>query len=187
MTRLVTKLCVLCCLTLFSLSNSVADQRSVSLDPLFDSLLADTTTPAEAHQITGQIWQQWLKAKTPEAQQLMDLGVRKIGEFALDDAVEIFSTLIELAPDFAEAWNKRATVYFMMGRYEESSSDVVETLRLEPRHFGALSVQGLIHLREDRQQAALDWFNRAIAVNPFMQNIRLSIEQLETELKARLI
>jgi len=110
-----------------------------------------------------------------------------MSEFALDEAVEIFSELIKISPDFAEAWNKRATVYYMMGKFELSTADVVETLRLEPRHFGALSGQGLIHLQSKREQAAIDWFKRALRVNPFMDNIRISVDQLEQELKGKII
>ncbi|MBX2867759.1 MAG: hypothetical protein KTR18_03755 [Acidiferrobacterales bacterium] len=164
-----------------------SDQKEPGLDSLFRSLLDAETTPIEAHEITSKIWQLWLRADDAESQELMDSGIRKMSEFALDEAVDIFSELIRINPDFAEAWNKRATVYYMMGKFDLSTADVVETLRLEPRHFGALSGQGLIHLQSEREQAAVDWFKRALRVNPFMQNIQNSVDQLEKELKARVI
>ncbi len=181
------KLSLLLALLLLFSAPTISDQKEPALDPLFSALLEADTSPIEAQEITAQIWQIWLRAEDQKSQQLMDQGVQKMSEFALEDAVEIFSELIEIAPDFAEAWNKRATVYYLLGEFGLSSADVEETLRLEPRHFGALSGQGLIHLRNQREQAAAEWFRRALAVNPFMDNIRDGLEHLEQELKGKII
>ena len=164
-----------------------ADQNAPALDGLFDTLVSGDTTAAKAREVTSEIWQLWLQTDNKEAQQLMNLGIRRMNEYALAEAVNVFTELIELAPEFAEAWNKRATVYYMMGEFDRSTEDVAETLRLEPRHFGALSGQGLIHLHSDRQQAAVEWFKKALKVNPFMDNVRRSVEQLESELKGKII
>ena len=75
----------------------------------------------------------------------------------------------------------------MMGEYELSSSDVRETLRLEPRHFGAISGQGLIYMQVDRKAEALYWFRRALLINPFMEGVQQNVEMLEESLNGKLI
>lgn len=164
-----------------------ADQTSEQLDVLFDTLRSGDTTSAQAQSITGEIWQHWLQTDNQKAGKLMSEGIRLMNEFALGQAVTTFTSLIELQPDYAEAWNKRATVYYMMGKFDESTADVTKTLKLEPRHFGALSGQGLIYLQQDRKKSAISWFRRALDVNPFMDNIRRSVEALETELNGKVI
>ncbi len=164
-----------------------ADQNDSELDALFDTLHNADTTPSQARVITSEIWQQWLRTDNDEAQKLMRIGIEMMNEYALEEAVKVFSAIIEIEPDFAEAWNKRATVYYMMGKFDLSTADVAETVRLEPRHFGALSGQGLIYLKTNRREAAVEWFKRALRMNPFMENIRTSVEQLEQELKANII
>ena len=180
-------LCNLAFFWVLAFSTSHADQSSPRLDALFDTLQHSDTTPNQARIVTSEIWKQWIRADNKNAQQLMDKGIQRMNQLALKEAVAVFSELINLKPDFAEAWNKRATVYYMMGEFDKSTADVVETLILEPRNFGALSGQGLIYLQVNRRQAALEWFKKAIAVNPFMDNIRKGIEQLEEEFKGEII
>jgi len=164
-----------------------SDQNSPQLDALFDTLQNNATTPGQAQVVTSEIWQQWLKTDNEEAGRLMSLGISEMNQLSLRKAAEIFTSLIELKPGFAEAWNKRATVYYMMGELDLSTADVAETLKLEPRHFGALSGQGLIYLQLGQRQAAVRWFKRALEVNPFMDNIRMSVEQLEEEIRGKII
>lgn len=164
-----------------------ADQNSDKLDSLFEILQRADTTPRQASVATSEIWQQWLSTDNARAQVLMVRGIRQMNAFELDSAVETFTTLIKLAPDFAEAWNKRATAYYMMGRFDDSSADVEQTLRLEPRHFGALSGQGTIHFRNGRKGSALIWYRRALDVNPFMDSVRETVEILEEELQGTII
>lgn len=166
---------------------ALADQTASRLDQLFVSLKNSATSPSQADAISGEIWRTWLQHDNAEAEALMKVGIARMNQLALADAVAVFSTLIEMQPDFAEAWNKRATVYYMMGEFARSTDDVAETLRLEPRHFGALSGQGLIYLQLDRQQTAIEWFKRALAVNPFMDNIRQNIERIKAQIKAKVI
>ena len=184
MTKLLLSLLVM---FLLALPVGHADQNDKELDALFDTLVNTDTTPSQARVVTSEIWRQWLRTDNQEAQKLMDLGIDMMNQYALDEAVKVFSAIIAMEPGYAEAWNKRATVYYMMGEYDLSTADVAETIRLEPRHFGALSGQGLIYLRTNRREAAVEWFKRALSVNPFMDNIRSSVEQLERELKANVI
>ena len=164
-----------------------SDQNAPALDGLFNRLWSPATTPAEARTVTGRIWNLWLASEDPKAQQLMARGIRQMNQFALDEAARIFTDLIDIAPDFAEAWNKRATVFYMMGQYEQSTADVGETLRLEPRHFGALSGQGLIYMETGRPAEALHWFRRALDVNPFMEGVRQNVKMLEETLEGKVI
>ena len=82
-------------------------------------------------------------------------------------AVRFFNNLIEKDPNFAEAWNKRATVYFMMGDFDKSMQDIIKTLELEPRHFGALDGMGLIFIHQGQYQQAIDVYDKMLEIFPF--------------------
>ena len=99
--------------------------------------------------------------------------------------VVMLTRLTRLAPDFAEAWNKRATVLYLRGRLEESVIDVKRTLKLEPRHFGALSGLGLIYLAVGQPEIALKALDAALAIHPQMPGPREKAEQLRDDLKGR--
>jgi tetratricopeptide (TPR) repeat protein len=101
----------------------------------------------------------------------------------LDGAFEAFSRVVAMAPKFAEGWNKRATVLFLMGRTAESISDIDHVLVLEPRHFGALSGLGLCNARLQKDKAALEAFQRAAAVDPQSEGIRRNIEETRRRLE----
>lgn len=100
-----------------------------------------------------------------------------------DQAIGVFSSLIEKAPDFSEAWNKRATVYFLIGDLSLSVDDVARTLELEPRHFGALSGLGQIELLRGNPQAALRAFEGALAVHPNLPGIAALVMRLNDEVR----
>ncbi len=116
---------------------------------------------------------------------LMKQGTFALGARDFELALESFNALIALAPDLAEAWNKRATLFFLMEDYKASVADVKKTLALEPRHFGAIVGMGLIYDVLGDQAAALEAFRRGLKVNPHMPNIRKKSEQLARELKER--
>ncbi|MEO8008351.1 MAG: tetratricopeptide repeat protein, partial [Betaproteobacteria bacterium] len=90
--------------------------------------------------------------------------------------VDTFNRVIAMRPDFAEGWNKRATVYFMLGEDELSLKDCDEVLKRNPQHFGVLAGYGQIYLRKGELQLALDYFEQAIAINPNMGGVRASID-----------
>ena len=164
-------------LTILLAASVRADQNLPVLDELFASLngaLEGTTAAA----ITGEIWAAWLQHDDAEVRAAMEAGIRDMDARRLRDALGRFDAAIDLAPDFAEAWNKRATVYYLMGDFAASSADVVETLRLEPRHFGALTGQGMMHFQERNIDLALLYFRRALAVNPHIDNVRRYVEFL---------
>ena len=91
------------------------------------------------------------------------------------------------APDFAEGWNKRATVHYMMGNYEASLADIDRTLELEPHHFGALAGLGLVNIELERDEAALDAFERVLKVTPQSQSAKINIEIVKQRIKDKSI
>ena len=154
-----------------------ADQRDPRLDTLFGQLQR-AEGEAEAEFLQQQIWRIWIETESPTVELLMKRGSRAIegGDFAV--ALKAFGTIVELAPQYAEGWNKRATLFYMMGRYEESIEDVERTLDLEPRHFGALSGLGMIYLQLDKEADALDAYQRTLEVNPHSEMAREQIKRL---------
>ena len=163
-----------------------ADQTAPELDALFARLLI-TDNHAEAVGITNRIWAVWRVHEDDEVMALMTRGMRSMRAADLPKAVEHFSEVIRIDPDFAEGWNARATAYYNMGEYGLSTHDVKATLRLEPRHFGALSGQGLIYMALDSLEDALFFFERALDVNPHMHQLKPSIEKIKQELAGRVI
>jgi len=159
-----------------------ARQNDSRLDTLFARLQV-THDASEAAGIEAMIWAIWTAADDAALDQLMTAGIGAMnaGRFAF--ALERFNAIIEVDPDFAEGWNKRATLYYLMGNYDDSIADVERTLALEPRHFGALSGMGLIYTALDDAEAALAWFEQAIEVNPHMPGITLRAEFLRKMLK----
>jgi len=158
---------------LFSQPN-LADQNDSALEPLFEQLqLAKSNAQAKA--IEEQIWQLWLDTEDENAAALMSqlTYAMSLGQYKL--ALEISNQLIDSNPDFAEAWNKRATVQYLLGNHGLSVSDIKQTLLLEPRHFGALSGLGLIFMASGNYNAALDAFNAVLDLSPSSTNARNSV------------
>ena len=149
-----------------------ARQDNSRLDTLFARLHV-TDNSDEAAGIEAIIWAIWTAAGDDRLDRLMIAGIDAMNAGRFGQALEKFNAIIEVDPDFAEGWNKRATLYYLMGRFDDSIADVERTLALEPRHFGALSGMGLIYTELDDAKAALSWFEQAIEVNPYMPGIAL--------------
>ena len=94
------------------------------------------------------------------------------------DALKSFDEMVRAAPDFAEGWNKRATAYYLKGDYEKSLADCDEVVKRNPLHYGALSGYGMIYVQLDQPARALEYFERALAVNPNMDGVRNTVETL---------
>ncbi|MGH7421421.1 MAG: tetratricopeptide repeat protein, partial [Candidatus Rokuibacteriota bacterium] len=133
----------------------------------------------------NSVWQVWSRSGDPEADGLLQAGIEQMSRGDGPAAVETFTRAIEKKPDFAEAWNKRATVYFLMGEDEKSLRDCDEVLKRNPAHFGALAGYGQIHLRLDEPELALSYFRRALRINPNMREVRDVIGRLEQLLMER--
>jgi len=164
-------------LLVYSLA-SPADQNDPALDRLFGRLTI-TTSEEEASNITREIWQRWTANDDPEVSQLMQTGIRALNYSTYRRALQSFDRVIEMAPEFAEGWNKRATLYYHIKEYRRSIDDIKETLRLEPRHFGAWSGLGLVSIAQENYSGALAAFKKALSINPHIANIRRYVQKLE--------
>ena len=134
---------------------------------------------------SNAIWRIWSRSGDEAIDERLAHGVERMNAGVLDEALEAFDRIVRDRPDFAEGWNKRATVYYLLGRDKESLADCDKVLALNPRHFGALGGAGQIHLRGGRPQPALDYFRRAVAVNPNLSGPVQMIPLLEKLIDAR--
>ena len=176
---------VLLCLFLLHGSPAMADQNDPELDTLFTALKA-TANKGTAAQLQQEIWARWTAFGSDEGiDQKMQVGVKLMNAGALRDAEHWFGTLAEAAPEFAEVWNKRATVRFMRGNDSGSRQDIARVIDLEPRHFGALSGLGMINMRAGDLPAALQAFEAAVRVNPHMDQAEAMIRNLRAKLRGR--
>jgi tetratricopeptide (TPR) repeat protein len=125
------------------------------------------------------MWEVWSRSGDPEIDRLLALGIAQMQERDVDGAIETFTRIIDARPAFAEGWNKRATVYYLAGEYRKSLADCDEVMKRNPHHFGALSGYGMIYLRLAEPERALDYFQRALAVNPNLRGVQDAVEELE--------
>ena len=161
---------------------AAADQDDPRLDRLFEQLY-HAPDPLAAQAVEHAIWEIWLTSEDDVANALMGEGVAAMQRRDYPTALRSFDRLTEVAPDFAEGWNKRATVYYLIGAYEDSLDDIIRTLDLEPRHFGALSGRGLILQDLGRSEEALTAFESALDLHPQMPGARINAETLRKLLK----
>jgi len=141
---------------------------------------------ADVRQVAQNVmWAIWLRSDNDAIEALMTEGSRLMELEQYPEAVEIFSQIISKAPKFAEGYNKRATVYYLMQDFERSIADIHATLELNPVHFGALSGMGLCYLGLEDPRKALEWFERAVAINPNLDSIQHYIEQIRAYLRNR--
>ena len=172
---------VLLSLALLAAAPAVADQNDPRLNDLF-ARLQKTDNRLEAETLENLIWGIWYSSENVEVSRLMDQGERAMQRQDMRTAIGAFTKIIEIAPDFAEGWNRRATALFMIGEYEASRADVAETLAREPRHFGALSGLGLINEAEEKGEAAIEAWQKAQEVNPNMPSVQQNIEDMKAKL-----
>lgn len=152
--------------------------RDEALDRLFAGLR--TVSSEEAAKATEQkIWELWSRSDSATAEVL--LGQAVVAMNASDNAasLEILDRVVAAYPTYAEAWNKRATLQFMLGNYDASLADIEKVLDLEPRHFGALAGRGMIYQRQEKWGAALAAFREALRMNPNMPGVKNAIHELE--------
>ncbi|HVN35884.1 MAG TPA: hypothetical protein VMU96_11600 [Casimicrobiaceae bacterium] len=125
------------------------------------------------------LWQIWARSGDASIDRLYAMGVHEMEEGELTDAIATFTRIIERKPDFAEAWNKRATLYFLVGELRKSLADCDEVMKRNPYHFGALAGYSQIYIRLEYYDRALDYARRALDVNPNMEGVRRSLMLLE--------
>ena len=127
----------------------------------------------------SSLWEVWSRSGDPEIDLLFQLGVEQMGRGDANAAIRTFTTIIQKKPDFAEAWNKRATIYFLVGEYDKSLKDCDEVVKLNPQHWGVLAGYGQIYLALDKPDLALEYFQRALKVNPNLRSVEAAVEELK--------
>lgn len=155
--------------------------RMADVDRLLGRL--DDADPQVRVLAAAATWQIWSRSGDPAIDKLFARGIEQMRVSAMVDALATFSTIVRLRPDFAEGWNKRATIYFLLGQNEQSLKDCDEVFKRNPRHFGALAGAGQIHLQLGHAQLALEFFRRALAVNPNLEGPAEMIPMLENFLR----
>jgi len=131
------------------------------------------------------MWQVWSRSGDATIDRLFATGLEQMQARRGDEAVDTFSEIIRRRPEFAEGWNKRATVYYLLGEYKKSLADCDEVMKRNPYHFGALSGYGMIYMQLDQPATALEYFEQALRVNPNLESTRQTIEILKTLLIQR--
>ncbi len=155
--------------------------RARHLDALFVHLEA-ATVEEEADAMVAEIWKLWLQSGRPDIDAAMQQAIDFMGQGLPALAIPVLDDIVTRAPDWAEGWNKRATVLYLLGEHDRSLADIERVLALEPRHFGALAGIGLIRISKGEPRAALAAFRRALAINPFLKERFALIPTLEREL-----
>jgi tetratricopeptide (TPR) repeat protein len=161
----------------------VAFGQTAKLDGLFDKL--KTADAQAAARIEQEIWIEWSKSGSAAMDLLLERGRSAMAEGNLGLAVEHFTALIDHAPEFAEGYNARATAYYQMGQIGPSMADIARTLKLNPRHFGALSGFAMILEELDRPEQALEVQKAVQAIHPHAAGISEAIDRLEAGLEGR--
>ncbi|HYI05760.1 MAG TPA: tetratricopeptide repeat protein [Reyranella sp.] len=156
-----------------------ASARQQRLDALFGRLKA-ITDEAEGDAVVAEIWQVWMQSGDAALDEAMQRAVLAMGHVP-GLALPILDDIVARAPQWAEGWNKRATVLFLLGEYDRSLADIERVLALEPRHFGALAGLGFIRMNQGESRQALKALRRALAVNPFLKERHGLIPALEKE------
>jgi tetratricopeptide (TPR) repeat protein len=128
------------------------------------------------------LWEVWSRSGDAEVDRLFAAGVQEMSEGRWTDAVATFTKIIAKKPDFAEGWNKRATAYYLMGEYKKSLADCDEVMKRNPFHYGALSGYGMIYIQLDEPRRALEYYERALEVNPNLDGVKNAIEILHDAL-----
>jgi len=145
---------------------------STKLDTLFVALkLSENET--EAMRIEQEIWLQWMESGDPEIDAMLQLAMKKRRFYDFDGAINLLDKIILQKPDFSEAWNQRATLYFFQKKYQKSLNDIAKTLALEPRHFGSLAGRAAIRWRQLKPELARKDIIEAMKIHPFLKAKRM--------------
>lgn len=163
---------------------AAADQNDPRLDGLF-AQLDEIEAPAEASKVTQKIWAIWYEHEQKNVERAMRDAHNALRAGEPGVALSMFDKAVRLDPQYAEAWNGRATTHFMLGNYQKSLRDIEKTLELEPRHFGALAGRGRCYLALDEPEKALAAFERSLEINPHQPGTRQRAERLREKLKGK--
>ena len=182
----IKKFFILSVLFFLGLSGAFADERKKQLDKLFDKLKKDN--PVFTFEIEQKIWKIWsTHPKKNELTLMLSEGSTLVKNDKLNEAVNIFTKVIELDPNWAEAWNKRATVLYLLGEFQKSQNDIDNVLKLEERHFGALAGQGLVNIQLKNYDKAIMSYEKAQKIYPTMKSPKIMIKEIKELIKQQSI
>ena len=168
------------------LSEVFADERKKQLDKLFNELKKDN--PVLTFEVEQKIWKIWsTHPKKNELTLMLSEGSTLVKNDKLNEAVNIFTKVIELDPNWAEAWNKRATVLYLLGEFQKSQNDIDKVLKLEERHFGALAGQGLVNIQLKNYEKAIMSYEKAQKIYPTMKSPKIMIKEIKELIKQQSI
>ncbi len=160
---------------------AAADQKSEELPELFGKL-KQAENPQQAVVLETEIWKQWYERDEDDGGAVMSNAVEAMSSGRYTVALTLLDSLVDNESDFAEAWNRRATVHYLLGNYNQSLADIEQTLILEPRHFGAISGIGMIMLKLGETDKALHAFERVLDISPQNVGATKSVKQLESKM-----
>jgi tetratricopeptide (TPR) repeat protein len=158
---------------------ALAETVGPELDRLFATLQG--ASAAEAVRIESDIWRIWSRSGSAAMDLLLERGRKAAEQGDFEAALDHLTALTDHAPDFAEGWNARATVFFQTGAYGPAIADLQRVLALNPRHFGALSGFGMILEEIDRPAQALEAYRAALTLHPHMQGVIEAVSRLEAK------
>ena len=156
----------------------------MNLDRLFDALKV-APDDESAKYVENRIWAMWIATDSDTTTLLMTRVKAAVDAKDLDLGIKLLTAIIDIKPDYLEAWNRRATIYYMKKDFDDSLADIHEGLKREPRHFGALSGLGMIMQEVGDDKHALDAFRRALAVHPHLEHIPDLVKQLTDKVEGR--
>jgi tetratricopeptide (TPR) repeat protein len=163
---------------------NVGADRTRGLDFLFGALKA-APDEASAKHVEARIWALWMQTPSDTAALLMSRAKAAIDAKQADVALKLLDAVIKLRPEYVEAWNRRATLYYMQNDYTHSLEDIEQVLSREPRHFGALAGLGMIMQDLGDDKRALDAFRKALAVNPHLERVPELVKTLTEKVEGR--
>ena len=152
--------------------------RDAQIDALF-ATLHDAKDKAAAKVAEGKITSLWLESGSATADLLMRWTLAAMEKNDYPRALDFLDRIVIMQPDYVEGWNKRATVYFLMEDYGKSIADIGKVLEIEPRHFGALSGLGMILRAIGDDKRAIEAYRQALALDPFLDNVKDALDELE--------
>lgn len=167
-------------------STEAEKQKEDKLDQLFTEL-KHTEDPHQTQTIQAKIWEIWMISEEAEVNQLMLKGIEAMATGELKESIEYFTKVTKIKPDYVEAWNKRATSFYMMGELKAALQDIEKTLVLESRHFGALSGLAAIYLMEGNEDKALKTYERIARIAPAEPNVQEQIHYLRGKMGISMI
>ena len=177
--RIIFKILIVSISLLFASKIALADQNDPRLNNLFKKL-NETENQDEIRDLISDIWNIWYEVDDPKVIEYFEKGIQAMNLRNYPLAIRFFNNLIEEDPNFAEGWNKRATVHFMMGNFDQSMQDIIKTLELEPRHFGALDGMSLIFIHQGQFQQAIDVYDKMLEIFPFSVKIMDKKERIKS-------